>query len=320
MKLFDLHCDTLYECCETGAKLRENVLHINREATGQYAHYAQFFALFCGARPPDGFEGTRDSLMDTTPEKRLGRLLGTAEKELGENTDWLSLCTNAEELERAWSEGKAAAFLSIEGAELIPTDAHILRAYKAGVRMVSLSWNFRNQYACGAVCDNDEGLSPEGKRLVEKLVDMGVIIDVSHLSERGFWDVCELTDVPFVASHSNSRSICRHLRNLTDGQFSELVRRGGLAGVNLYASFLSWQNGAVIDDAIRHIEHFLSLGGENTLALGCDFDGCDKLPEGIDGLKDLHRLAERMLERGFPEKTVDGLFCGNAFNFIKRML
>jgi len=290
------------------------------KAAKEYNHYAQFFALFRGAYPPKTLEGSRNSIMDIPEDMRLERLLRTAEKEFDANKDWLALCTSADDLEKASSEGKAAAFLSIEGAELIPTEKHLSRAYGAGVRMVSLSWNMRSKYACGAVCDNNEGLSDEGEKLVLNLLNMGIIIDVSHLSERGFWDVCELTDAPFVASHSNARTVCRHLRNLTDEQFSELVRRRGLVGINLYAPFLSWQNDAVIDDAVRHIEHFLNLGGENILALGCDLDGCDKLPKGISGLKDVHKLADCMCERGLPQTVINGLFYENSFNFIKRAI
>ncbi len=318
MRLFDLHCDTLYECCETGKSLRENDLHINRKAAGRYEHYAQFFALFCGARPPEGLEKGRNCLLDTPEGLRLGRLLGTMKTEFSKNADWLSLCTDYESLERARLEHKAAAFLSIEGAELIPDKAHIKEAYGAGVRMVALSWNYRNKYACGAVCDNDEGLSEEGKELVKALSGMGVIIDVSHLSERGFWDVCELTEEPIVASHSNSKEICGSPRNLSDEQFLEIVRRGGLAGINLYAPFLTYESDAVLEDVIRHISHFLGLGGEKVLALGCDFDGCDILPGGIEGLQDVYKLKERL--NGIDKDIINGLFYDNALNFIKKML
>ncbi len=320
MNLFDLHCDTLYECCETGKHIRENNLHINFESAKRYIHYVQFFALFCGAQPPETIKEPRDSLLAIPEEKRLDRMLKIAESEFALNQDWLAFCVSASDLEKAISENKAASFLSIEGAELLPTQEHVFKAYEAGVRMIALSWNYRNKYACGAVCDNKEGLSQEGKNLVKTLEGLGIIIDVSHLSEKGFWDLCNLTDAPFIASHSNSRAVCRHLRNLTDEQFSEIAKRGGLAGINLYSPFLSWQNRVEVDDVIRHIEHFFSLGGEKSLALGADFDGCDKLPNGISGLGDLYKLADRMLQLGFSEYTINGLFYENAFNFIKKIL
>ena len=146
------------------------------------------------------------------------------------------------------------------------------------------------------------------------------ILMVSHLSDRGFWDVCGLTDRPFVATHSDSRALCRNSRNLTDEQFAEIAQRGGLVGINLYTPFLVRQSDSVLDDAIDHIERFIGMYGEKIVALGCDFDGCDQLPVGIEGLGDMYRLADRMLALGYREETVRGLFYDNAFAFIQKML
>lgn len=320
MNYFDLHCDTLFECYETGKALRQNDLMIDREKISDYRHFAQFFALFCGAEPPDGIS-RKQVLLRLPPEKRLGALLAEAKKQFRENADWLTQCLNSDDFDQAAAKGKAAAFLSIEGAELLCTDEHIQMAYDAGVRMVTLSWNYQNQYACGSAVDNDAGLSPRGKALVQTLVQMGVIVDVSHLSEGGFWDLCALTDAPFAASHSNSRAQCGHLRNLTDLQFSEIVRRGGLCGINLYGAFLRDDGSpCTLDDALRHIEHFMARGGEPCLALGCDFDGCDVLPQGIDTARDMEALAETLLRHNYLESTVNALFYDNANRFIHRML
>ena len=322
MKLFDLHCDTLYECCETGRHLRENDLHVNYAAAQRYDHYAQFFALFCGARAPSAEAAKgRDCLLDTPPGERLARMLQTARREFAGNDDWLMFCKSAQDLRDAADAGKAAAFLSIEGAELLPDRSDTVDlAYDAGIRMITLTWNYRSRFGCSCVIDQDEGLTEAGKQLVRDCAEKGIIVDVSHLSERGFWDVCETIDGPFVASHSDSRALCRHPRNLTDRQFAEIARRKGLVGVNLYTPFLVRQSDSVIDDAIDHIERFLGLYGEQTIALGCDFDGCDQLPAGIDGLGDLYRLADRMLALGYTERAVNRLFYDNAFAFIERML
>lgn len=322
MKLFDLHCDTLYECCETGRHLRENDLHVNRAAARRYDHYAQFFALFCGARAPSAEAAKgRDCLLDTPEDARLARMLQTAKQEFAANQDWLMFCRSADDLEAAAQAGKAAAFLSIEGAELLPDRPDALDfAYDAGIRLITITWNYRSRYGCSCVIDQDDGLTEEGKQLVRDCAEKGIIVDVSHLSEKGFWDVCETIDGPFAASHSDSRALCRHPRNLTDRQFAEIARRGGLVGVNLYTPFLVRQSDSVIDDAIDHIERFLGLYGEKTVALGCDFDGCDALPAGIDGLGDLYRLADRMLALGYTERAVNGLFYDNAAAFIRRML
>lgn len=318
MKYFDLHCDTLYECYEAGKSLRENDLMIDREKVSRYSHYAQFFALFCGAK---AHAPRKRLLLDLPPDKRLDALLSEAKLQFRDNAHWLSQCFDSDDLDMARAKGKAAAFLSIEGAELLADLAHVQRAYDAGVRMVGLSWNYRNSYAVGAAVDNDAPLTAEGRALVRKLVELGVILDVSHLSEGGFWDLCVQTEAPFLASHSNSRLQCDHLRNLTDLQFSEILRRGGLCGINLYTPFVCKGGaGCTLDDVLRHIEHFMALGGEGCLALGCDFDGCDTLPSGIAGARDLEVFAETLLRHNYLESTVNALFYDNADAFIHRML
>ena len=318
MQLFDLHCDTLYECYETGARLRDNALCIDKAKTVGYDMYTQVFALFCGTKSTDP---RRNSLMEVPPSRRLDALLETARTEFADNADWLTLCRDMDDWMWAREHGKQAAFLSIEGAELLETDAHIQRAYDAGVRMVSLSWNGYNQYACGALFCNDTGLSDKGKALVHRFVDQGIVIDVSHLSESGFWDVCLETEAPFAATHSNSRACCDHLRNLTDLQFSEIVRRGGLVGMNLYSPFLLVVGGqAELSDVLRHIEHFLSRGGASCLAIGADLDGCDQLPAGIETVADMEKLGEYMLRHNYLQSTVDALFFENAHTFFTRML
>ena len=300
MKLFDLHCDTLYECCETGKHLRENDLHVNRAAAQRYEHYVQFFALFCGAYPPESQKSGRHCLLDTPKDERLARMLQTAQTEFAANADWLTLCRSGEELTRAAESGKAAAFLSIEGAELLPEREGALdEAYDAGVRLVTLTWNYRSRFGCPSAIDQNEGLTDGGRQLVRALDARRMLIDVSHLSDRGFWDVCEETARPFVATHSDSRALCRNSRNLTDEQFAEIANRRGL---------------------VDHIERFIGMYGEKIVALGCDFDGCDQLPVGIEGLGDMYRLADRMLALGYREETVRGLFYDNAFAFIQKML
>lgn len=317
MNLFDLHCDTLYECANTGKSLYENDLAVNYAAAQQYCHYAQFFALFCGTEQK--IDST-NRLLVLPMEKRLELLLETAQTEFEKNSSWLTVCKTGDDLTKAVNIGKAAAFLSIEGAELLASESHIAKAYQAGVRMVSLSWNNRNAYACGATTNNQEGLSLRGKDLLKELCTMGVIIDVSHLSEKGFWDVCRTIDCPFIASHSDSYVLRPHPRNLTDEQFTEIARRGGLVGINFYTPFLIDSAESTLDNVVDHIERFIGLAGEKNIALGCDLDGCTSLPIGIKYLCDISRLAERMRSRGFSEEAVNNIFYNNAFSFVQKML
>lgn len=320
MQLFDLHCDTLYACWETEQSLRDNTLCVNRNETQRYSMYTQVFALFCGARPPTPMPGRR-LLADLPMEARLDTLLDTAKREFSANANWLMLCRNMDDWTWAQAHKRHAAFLSIEGAELIEAPGALDKAYDAGVRLVTLAWNYQNAFACGAATDNDKGLTDCGRSLVRELVRRGVIIDVSHLSEAGFWDVCMETEAPFAATHSNSRACCDHTRNLTPLQFSEIVRRGGLLGLNLYSPFLRDDGkAATIDDVLRHADDLLGRGGEHCLALGSDFDGCEDTPEGLRTAGQMENLAEAMLRHGYLESTVNALFYGNAVTFFTRML
>ena len=178
MKLFDLHCDTIYECCETGKHLRENDLHINYAAARRYQPYVQFFALFCGARQPYSPE-TRDCLLDTLADERFDRMLTTARREFAANADWLTFCRSAADIRAAVEAGKAAALLSIEGAELLPDRPDALDyVYDAGVRLITLTWNYRSRYGCSSAVDQNEGLTELGKQLVRDCGEKGIIVDV----------------------------------------------------------------------------------------------------------------------------------------------
>lgn len=322
MKLFDLHCDTLYECYETNKALRQNDLAIDREKVADYAQYVQFFALFCGTEAPDYVKEHRRArpLLDLPPERRFDALRSIAHAQFADNADWLTLCTSAQDLDGAAREGKAAAFLSIEGAELLCGETTLERAYEQDVRLVTITWNNENDYGTPACIDQRAGLKPAGKQLVREMNALGVLPDVSHLSEAGFWDVAEHSTRPFVASHSNARAVCDHCRNLSDAQFDAIVRAHGLVGINLYGKFLTADGKSTVDDLVRHIEHFCARGGEKHLALGSDFDGCDILPDGIATARDLTLLAETLLRLGYKQTTVDDLFYGNASDFIHRNL
>ena len=310
MRCFDGHCDTLARCMTTGEGLRQNGGHVDLARCAALGQHAQIFAVFA--------DSSETSAPLYTVAQRQHALL---ERECARNADLVRRCRTARDVRAAWAAGKTAALLGIEGAELLPDRPDALDyVYDAGVRLITLTWNYRSRYGCSSAVDQNEGLTELGKQLVRDCGEKGIIVDVSHLSDRGFWDVCEATDRPFVATHSDSRVLCRNSRNLTDEQFAEIANRRGLVGVNLYTPFLVRQSDSVIDDAIDHIERFIGMYGEKVVALGCDFDGCDTLPIGIDGLADMYRLADRMLTLGYKQETVDGLFYDNAFNFMQKML
>lgn len=307
MKYFDLHCDTLFSIAHEGGTLLSRSGHLDLSRASQFAPYAQVFALFCGPEPLDDPEQAH-VLFRT--------LMTTAEEQFALAKDRLILCRTAEDFDRACASGKTAAFLSIEGAELLQSEPDI-QAAAAGVRIVTLSWNHDSCYACGAVRNRRKGLTERGRQLVGQLERNGMFLDVSHLSERGFWDLAELTDRPILATHSNSRAVRRHVRNLNDDQAQEIFRRGGLVGLNCYVPFVTLNKTASVRDLFPHIDHLMELGGESCLALGADFDGCDWLPEEIRDITGMQGLAEEMRRHGYADELIDRLFFDNAARFVR---
>ena len=322
--VFDAHCDTICQVNGRGLSLRENNLHTDLRRGLAYTPYAQVFAIF---DRPWGEMKSGKPLGYTTdwPENRLtalcGEILDRLLSELEKNTDILTLCRDMAQANQAAEKGKIAAFIAVEGAELLGCDPERLKAaYNRGVRLVNLSWNYDNAL-CGAANGlNKGGLTEKGREFVGIMQEMGVAVDLSHASERTFWDTAEIARRPIMAGHSNSKKICNHPRNFTDAQFSEIVRQKGVAGLNLCPEFLSESKSADIEDVIRHGEHFLELGGEKALCLGGDLDGIESLPKGMTGIESYGEIYEAMLKRNYKESLIQDIFYNNLFNALERML
>lgn len=311
--LFDGHCDTILQRYLVGGSLRKNEGHIDLERAGKYRRYAQFFALFGAAEdfPDRHFSPTR--LWTVCQEE-----YAVFQREMQANEDRISFCRSAGEAEQAFAAGKAAAFLSVEGAELLDCSLERLEeAHAMGVRAVNLTWNHVNDLSGTNVEEPERGLTGQGKAFVHKMARLGMLVDVSHLSDPGFWDVAELLDGPFFASHSDSRALRQNSRNLTDAQFTAIIEHDGVAGLNLYADFLG--ENPDLDTVVAHLEHFLDLGGERNVALGGDLDGCDVLPAGITGIQDLDRLWERLLQRNYSEALLRALFFENLMRVVSKV-
>lgn len=298
--LFDCHCDTITQADEMHETFRSNSLHIDLNRLSAFSPSTQVFAV-CAVDDPQPIEFAK-------------REIAFFKEQLSENSDIIKLCLNYDDIAAAEGDGKIAALLSVEGAEQMP-DADI--AYDMGVRIVHLTWNHDNAF-CGAAMDSGSGLTASGAAYVRRAQELGIMMDMSHISERGFWDVIEISSRPIIAGHSNSRYICDVPRNLTDAQFTALVRSGGGAGINLYPEFLGLNED--IDAIFAHIEHFMSLGGEKAVFLGCDFDGIETTPRGIDGVQDLTVLYEHLLRHNYPEELVRDIYHGNIMTVMEAAL
>ena len=318
---FDAHCDTIYRCLMTGGEvtldfgedaeeqrrffarcgcLRENEGHIDLMRGRRFARFGQFFALFFDAAdaPEDGMWA------------QCRRLHDRFVREMAANADLICHCRTGAEIDRAVKNGKMAALLSMEGADLIECDVHKLQtAADWGVRFLNPVWNRANALSGTNSEDRERGLSDKGRDFIRQMERCGIYADVSHLSDRGFWDLCRMTARPIVASHSNSRALCDHPRNLTDDQFRAIRDTGGVVGINFYSRFIGRQ--PAVEDLVRHIEHFLAMDGEKTVCMGGDLDGCEELPQGMQGMEDVPKIWQALEERGYPRPLLEDLFWNN---------
>lgn len=227
--VFDGHCDTVLKCCLEGGSFGCNPYHVDLDRGKAFGRYAQFFALF---GQPEDFPGL-------TPRETFEREHNLFSREMKANASVITHCRTAEEAENAFKAGKMAAFLSVEGAELLDCSLERLEeAHALGVRAVNPTWNRANDLSGTNAENTDKGLTEQGRAFVRKAEALGVLVDVSHLSDPGFWDVADTLSSPFFASHSNSRSVFSHPRNLTDQQFTAIIEHDGVAGLNLFTEFV----------------------------------------------------------------------------------
>ena len=297
--IFDAHCDTVQKMCDTNQHLAKNNLHISLENMSKHRHI-QIFAAFIDKK--------EDKL---TPFKRCNQLIDCYFNEINNNADKISHCTNVLEINNAIKSNKIAALLSIEGGEALEGKLENLEYfYNRGVRAMALTWNYDNEIS-GSIGETDtRGLTHFGKETVHKMNDLGMLIDVSHISHQGFWDVIETTNKPIAATHSNAYSLKNHKRNLNDEQIKAIIKNNGFIGINLYSEFLADDNCSTAD-IIRHIEYILSLGGENNIGFGSDFDGMDSLPKEIRGIQDIYKIPDLLLKLGYSDSLVEKIMCKN---------
>lgn len=297
MDFFDLHCDTIYECYFDNQHLLKNQLAVSMDKASSFDKYAQVFALFI----PDSYR--LESALHLYKE-----LYSVFIHQIEECKDYICFCKNTARLKGA---DKHAAILSVEGGHVLGGDLSVLdRLSKDGVKLLTLTWNADNEIGSGSVSGTGGGLTPFGKQAIERMNELSIIPDVSHLSDNGVYDVLSISSMPPVATHSNLRSVFDHPRNLSDELFSAICERGGLVGINLYPAFLG--SGNIFDCVYRHITRALELGGEDNIAFGTDFDGAKMDPE-LSALDKMTILYDYLLGRGISQYVIDKLFFNNAY-------
>lgn len=369
MKIIDMHCDTISELSDRGGELRKNNGQLDLKRMRESGYLVQNFALFVdigkcapwaepGQMPANYRErsgAAAGELGVPTPWERVCALYEVYRKELEKNKDWIAPVSGYEDILKNETCGKLSALLTVEEGAVCGGSLKRLRElYDMGVRMLTLTWNYRNELGWPATCrslgngdgrptekgetgkcgsggrdevtgpaDVVQGLTETGRNFVTEMERLGMIPDVSHLSDAGFDAVWECTKKPFVASHSNARAICPSLRNLTDDRIRRLAERGCCIGLNYYDKFLvdgGSEDPEVLWDAlIRQVRHITDVGGMEVLGLGSDFDGIPMNP-ALPGAEAMPVLWERLKTAGFTESRLDGIFWKNVMRVYRETL
>ena len=309
--VFDLHCDTVTELLGRDfsgrGNLRSNSFHIDLERGHGLAGYAQCFAFWSTTDLPLP-KGMK-------PEDIFWREVSVLQDAIDKNRDLIRQARTPEDVRRNLADGVISAIFTLEGAAGIGFDpAKLEKMYNLGFRISSLGWNEKNCLTGSHVTGG--GLTKRGREYVKECQRLGILVDVSHISDEAFWQIMDITEAPILATHSNSRSVYGVSRNLTDDMFRAICQSGGVAGYNLCAEFTGGK--PTLDTVCNHILHFLELDPEGThLALGGDLDGIENMPEGFAGVQDYPKLADRLRDRGLTEGMIYNIFWNNALGVME---
>jgi len=310
--VFDFHCDTalalLGDDVNQAGSLRKNNLHIDLERASKLGGYAQCFACFTTP--------FMEEWNHVSPIVIFERELATIQREVDKNKDLIAIAYTPDEIEENRRKGKMSAILTLEGTAGFGYGPELLDNLSLiGFRISSLGWNEKNPLTGSHMTGG--GLTDQGREYVREAQRLGILIDVSHISDEGFWDIMKITNAPIIATHSNSRIVCNNSRNLTDDMFRAICETGGVAGYNVCAEFTG--ENPTIDTICDHIFHFMELDPTGKhIALGGDLDGITDMPAGFEGVQSYPLLARRLLERGLDEKTVLDIFWNNAIGVMER--
>ena len=304
MYIIDSHCDSIERL--------DSPLVCKHNFSSKYPQL-QFVAMFVCH---DGEDGDASFL-------RMQRYLEHFDKSIKNEHTKIEKVTDFNGILSAFEQKKHAALLTVEGGRAINGSIENLKyVYGRGVRVFGLSWGHTDLAKSNRLKkgEADTGLTPLGRKVIKAGNELGMIFDVSHLSDKSFWDVAAISKKPMIATHSNFRKVCPHSRNLTDDMALEIKRQGGMIGLNLYPDFVK-SGGATLDDLIFHVEHALSLGLENNLGFGFDIDGTDGLyPAPLDENSSIHDAVIKKLLTVYPQAVVEKIAYKNYLEFLKKNL
>ena len=305
-KIIDTHCDTASKLLDIDGQLDKNSCMVSAPMMREYESYVQFFAAYVEKSFPN-------------PMQRAVEILDKAKAEIKKNS--INLILSYEDLKNIIEKNAQGAVLAIEDARALCGSLAAVRFfYDYGVRAITLAWNDDNEVTAGVGSENTAGLTDFGKKVVREMNRLGMIVDVSHITEKGFWDVLEVSHKPVMASHSNCYALCNHRRNLKDEQIKALVENDGVMCISIYPEFLERNpDEATAKSVVAHIKHAISLGAENNIGLGSDFDGIPTTTEEIKNVSGYKRLIQIMKDEGINDKIIDKITHKNIVNFMQKI-
>ena len=316
MKLIDMHCDTIGKILDLDhwGNLRENQCCITIDKLKKADSLVQFFACFTKKTEyENGYEGCYEHLLE---------MIAFAKEQVKENADEIEIACTFDDIKRCEAQKKTAAILTVEeGGVLNGKMERLDMLYANNIRLMTLLWNYENCLGYPNSREKEvmgKGLKPFGIETVERMGELGMIVDVSHASDGTFWDVLRYAASPVVASHSNCRSICNHPRNLSDEMIRALAEKGGVSGLNLYGVFLDGKNESTVEAMTAHVLHMINKGGSEFAAIGTDFDGFGGMErEDIADITQMEKLWYALKKKGISEHQLEKICNGNALRIMK---
>ena len=317
-RVIDLHCDTLMKIAKSGNLNENEKAHVTLNGLQQGEVKLQCFADFVptGIFPKLIRKGATNLMFN--------KFYRNYQKMMAYHSDILFPVLSAQDLDIAGSEGKIGVLLTIEdGGVLGDKIQNVKKYYEKGVRLVTLTWNHANAIGYPNSYDAEimsKGLTDFGREVVTEMENLGMVVDVSHVSDGVFWDVAEIATKPFLASHSNSRAVCNHKRNMTDEMIRKLADKGGVMGLNLGPEFVGSVEGVTrMEDLVAQILHIRRVGGCDVIALGSDFDGIHGQLD-IAGPQDWPKLEAALKEAGLSDDELDKMWYANAERVLRAVL
>lgn len=332
-KLIDMHCDTISELqkSEAGESLLKNHLCVHMEGMEKAGTMIQFFACFANGKdyvegPPVWNAGHRQ-ISPEAWDLAYGAVLDMIRRIRREENEKLRGIRSYEEIQENVRLDRISAIATVEeGGVLNGRPKRLEELYREGIRLITLTWNYENCLGYPNSRDSEmmnRGLKAFGLEMVERMNALGMLVDVSHLSDGGFWDCIRVSRAPVVASHSNVRALCNVPRNLTDDMLRALAEKGGVAGLNFYPVFLREEvQNVTVQDIACHAAHMIDAAGEELPAIGTDFDGfvCGSVTGYLRGPADMEQVWEAMKKQGITERQMDKIWSENALRVLKEVL